>query len=154
MSSTREASCYEIVAAGTGVTVRLRTDLVLRLAAEVQDVLASSGRESGGILLGSFSGKALVAEDYDPVPSRYLSDSRLYLHSDVDRGQMASAVALWSPQGESRLHVIGFYRANDRPALMASNEQRQLFAGKLGAATSVLLLVQRHGRNASATRSV
>ena len=123
MTSLNETAYHEIASAGTGVTIRVRAGLLERLAAEVRDALASSGRESGGILLGGNSGKDLVVEDYDPVPSRYLSDSRFYLHSDVDRGQMAKAVALWTPKGESRLRVIGFYRSNDRPALMAGDDK-------------------------------
>jgi hypothetical protein len=123
MTSLKETAYHEIASAGTGVTIRVRAGLLERLAAEVRDALASSGRESGGILLGGNSGKDLVVEDYDPVPSRYLSDSRFYLYSDVDRGQMAKAVALWTPKGESRLRVIGFYRSNDRPALMAGDDK-------------------------------
>lgn len=136
-------SYCQIAIPGTGVTIRLRLSLLERLAADVEDVLAATERESGGILLGSVSDKAIVVEDYDPVPSRHLSDSRFYFHSDVDRGRMATAVALWSPAGESRLRAIGFYRCNDRPALIAGDEERKLYAQELNGATSVLLLVQR-----------
>jgi hypothetical protein len=152
MASPNETSYCQVHVPGTEITVRLRSSLLMRLAAEVEDVLAATGRESGGILLGSVSGNALVVEDYDPVPSRHSSDSRFYLHSDVDRGQMASAVSLWSPNGENRLRVIGFYRCNDRPALVARDEERRLFAQELNGAPSVLLLVQpgANGRTALA----
>jgi hypothetical protein len=153
MSNPIETAYCQIDIPGRGVTVRLRVSMLERLAAEVQDVLAASGRESGGILLGSMvSGKTLVVEDYDPVPSRYLSDSRFYLYSDVDRGRMAGAVALWSPTGESRLRVVGFYRCNDRPALIAGFEEQKVFAHELGEAPSVLLLVEpgANGRTALA----
>jgi len=143
MRSPNETSFRQIAVPGTGVTVRIRLSVLERLAAEIRDVLAASSRESGGILLGSIiSGNVLVVEDYDPVPSRHLSDSRFYLYSDVDRGRMAGAVALWSPTGENRLRAIGFYRSNDRPALIAGDEERKLFARELGNATSVLLLVE------------
>jgi hypothetical protein len=143
MNSPIDTSYCRIEVPGAGLTIQLRRSLLERLAADIQEAVASSGRESGGILLGSLvSGRTLVVEDYDPVPSRHLADARCYLHADVDRPRMASALALWSPTGESRLRVIGFYRSSVRPALIAGEEERKLFARELGDATSLLLLAE------------
>jgi hypothetical protein len=142
MSTPTDTLYCDIKVPGNDAKIRLRFSLIERMAAEIEDVLGATGRESGGILLGSVSGKAVMVEDYDPIPSRHLSDSRFYLYSDVDRERMASAVALWSPNGENRLRVVGFYRCNDRPALATGDEERKLFAQELSGATSVFLLVQ------------
>jgi hypothetical protein len=141
MGDPNETQYCRIDVPGAGLTIRLRRSFLERLAADVRDV-ASGGRESGGILLGSVTGKTLVVEDHDPLPSRYQVDSRWYLHSDVDRARMASALTLWSPAGESRLRVIGFYRSNLRPTLIAGEEERQQFSRELGEAASLLLLIQ------------
>jgi len=143
MISTNETAYCQVDVPGTGMTIQLRLNLLERLAMDVRDVLSSSGRESGGILLGSIvSGKTLFVEDYDPLPSRHVVDSRCYFYSDVDRSRMASALSLWRPPAESRLHVIGFYRSNVRPTLNAEDEDTKLFAQELADATSLLLLVE------------
>jgi hypothetical protein len=148
MSTPTEAPYCRIEVPGKEVTIRLRFSLMERLAAEIEDVLGATGRESGGILLGSVSGQTVMVEDYDPIPSGHMSNSRFYLHPDLDRERMTSAVALWRPNGEDRLRVIGFYRCNDRPALVTGDEERQLFAQELNGETSVLVLIQpgRNGR--------
>jgi len=143
MTTSNGTSYCKVDLPGTGTTIRLRFSLLERLETDVRDVISTSGRETGGILLGSIeASKTLVVEDYEPVPSRHGGGSRCYLHSDVDRGRMASAVTLWSPPAESRLRVIGFYRSNVRQTLTAGEDERKRFAQELGDVTSLFLLVE------------
>src|SRR6185436_5913998 len=132
---------------GKPISIQLSFDAIDRLCPEIMrglGALKRRGAEVGGILLGRLApdspGKVLI-EDFEPVPSEYLTGPSYNLSAN-DRVRFEAAIARHKSQEAAGLTVVGFYRSHTRDELYIDDADMALAQQYFPDAANVFLLIK------------
>jgi hypothetical protein len=130
------------------ISIQLYFEVIDRMHPDIMrglGALKRRGAEVGGILLGrSEPGprRKVIVEDFDPVPSEYLTGPSYNL-SENDRIAFEAAIARRrAAAGISGQSVVGFYRSHTRDSLFMDDADLALATGYFSDPENVFLLIK------------
>jgi len=126
------------------VSVHLHYDVIDRMSPEIMrglGALKRRGAEVGGLLLGKLepgTPQNVVVEDFEPIPSEYLTGPS-YSLSPNDLVAFEAAIARRRTDGKS---VVGFYRSHTRDGLFLADSDVVLANRYFRDPSNVILLIR------------
>src|SRR5437867_1548581 len=139
---------------GKPISVQLRFDAIDRMYPVVMrglGALKRRGAEVGGLLLGRLapdSAGRIIIEDFEPVPSEYLTGPSYNL-SENDRVAFEAAIARRQADADPELSVVGFYRSHTRDELYMDDADVALAQRYFPTAGNVFLLIKPYASRTS-----
>lgn len=132
---------------GKPITIQLGFDVIDRMSPDILrglGALKRRGAEVGGILLGRTEAGSpwkVIVEDFEPVPTEYLTGPSYNL-SENDLVGFEAALARWRSDPAGKLSVVGFYRSHTRDDLHMDNADLALASRYFSDPRNVFLLVR------------
>ncbi len=134
-----------MAAENRGPLVKFESRVLQGIEAEVSAALAAPGgaEETGGILLGRWTARKILIDDFEPVPSEHRFGPAYVLSGD-DLRQFQESVEWFRTQREPAGEIVGLYRSRISPGSDRDKEDQGWFERLLPGA-DCLVLVLREG---------
>ncbi len=132
-----------MAAENRGPLVKFESRVMRGIEAEVSGALAAPGgpEETGGILLGRFTAREILIDDFEPVPSEHRFGPA-YVLSGEDLRQFQESVEWFRTQRERSGEIVGLYRSRISLGSNQDTEDRGWFERLLPGADCLVLVLR------------